>query len=307
MSLPLWIPVTLTAAVFQVFRTAMQAKLRAQLSASGAGFVRYLYALPLDILLLAGVWMFYRAAWPELSPNFVLLCLVGGLGQIIATILLIQAFGQRNFVVGTAYAKTEAAQLVVLSVFLFGVQLPGLAVAGILLAVFGVLLLSFAGTRLALNQILRASMQPVALLGVGAGLGFAVTALSLREASQLLPHEMPVLLKALLILLITNALQTLMQGGYMAWRQRRQLRECLVHWRAAAPVGILSSLGSAAWFTGFSLTHVALVRGLGQVEILLTFLVGHFYLRERVRPSEALALILIAFGVILIAAGDIYS
>lgn len=306
MTLPLWIPVTLTAAVFQVLRTAMQAKLRTRLSASGAGFVRYLYALPLDALLLAAVWAFLRTEWPGLSPTFVLLCLVGGVGQIIATILLIQAFGQRNFVVGTAYAKTEAAQLVVLSVFLFGVHLPNLAVAGILLAVFGVLLLSFAGTKLALRQILRASLQPAALLGVGAGLGFAVTALSLREASLLLPQEMPVLLKALLILLITNVLQTLMQGGYMAWRQRPQLEQCLVQWRAAAPVGVLSSLGSAAWFTGFALTHVALVRGLGQIEILLTFLVGHFYLRERVRLSESLALVLIAFGVILIAMGDIY-
>jgi len=306
LNLPLWIPVTLTAAVFQVLRTAMQAKLRSQLSASGAGFVRYLYALPLDAVLLAFAWAFFRSEWPGLSPAFVLLCLVGGLGQIIATILLIQAFGQRNFVVGTAYAKTEAAQLVVLSVFIFGVQLPTLAIAGILLAVFGVLLLSFAGTKLRLRQILRASLQPAALLGVGAGLGFAVTALSLREASLMLPHEMPALLKALLILLLANILQTLMQGGYMVWRQREQLRQCLVQWRAAAPVGVLSSLGSASWFTGFALTHVALVRGLGQIEILLTFLVGHFYLRERIRPSEALALVLITFGVVLIAMGDIY-
>lgn len=306
MSIPLWIPVTLTAAVFQVLRTAMQAKLRHRLSVSGAGFVRYLYALPLDLGLLAVAWAFCRVEWPALSPTFFLLCLLGGLGQIIATVLLIQAFGLRNFVVGTAYAKTEAAQLVMISVLIFGVQLPGLAIFGILLAVFGVLLLSLVDTQLGLRQILRASVQPAALLGIGAGLGFAVTGLSLREASLLLPDVMPALLKALLILLITNVLQTAMQGGFMAWRQRRQLRECLIAWREAAPVGILSSMGSAAWLTGFSLTHVALVRGLGQIEILFTFLIGHFYLRERIRMSEGLALILVALGVVLIALGDIY-
>ena len=66
----------------------------------------------------------------------------------------------------------------------------------------------------------------------------------------------------------------------------------------------LSALGSAGWFAGFAMTHVALVRGLGQIEILLTFLVGHFFLRERIRRGEALALVLVALGVVMIAAAD---
>jgi drug/metabolite transporter (DMT)-like permease len=302
--MPAWIPVTVAAAVIQVWRTALQARLRHELSAGGAAYVRYLYALPVDALMLALALTWLHTGLPALSPRFLLLCLGGGLSQIVATVLLITAFGLRNFVVGSAYAKTEAAQLLVMSVAVFGVRLPALAVFGILLAVAGVLMLSFTERHMRLRQLLAASMQPAALCGLGAGFCFALTALALRQASLVLPPAMPVVLKGLLALLVTNVLQTAMQGGYMAWRRRGQLRSCLQAWRRAAPVGVLSALGSAGWFTGFAMTHVALVRGLGQIEILFTFVVGHVFLRERVRRGEAVALVLVTLGVVLIAAAD---
>ena len=43
--MPLWIPISISAALFQCWRTAMQQKLR-HLSVNGAGFVRYLYGAP---------------------------------------------------------------------------------------------------------------------------------------------------------------------------------------------------------------------------------------------------------------------
>ena len=44
--MPLWIPITVAAALFQCWRTAMQQKLRHLLSVNGAGFVRFLYGAP---------------------------------------------------------------------------------------------------------------------------------------------------------------------------------------------------------------------------------------------------------------------
>ena len=50
--MPLWIPITVSAALFQCWRTAMQQKLRHLLSVNGAGFVRYLYGAPTALVLL---------------------------------------------------------------------------------------------------------------------------------------------------------------------------------------------------------------------------------------------------------------
>jgi drug/metabolite transporter (DMT)-like permease len=296
-----WIPITIGAAILQVWRTALQARLRGTLSAGAAGFVRYLYALPVDGLMLGVALVMLHAAIPPLAARLLIECLSGGIFQIFGTILLIMAFGYRNFVVGTAYAKTEAAQLVAVSVLFLGVHLPPLAIIGIMISVSGVLFLSFTGETMAPRDLLRASAQPAALCGLGAGFCFACTALLLRDAALTLPVSMPVVLKALLVLCLTNGLQTLVQGMYMAVRTPAALRSALVLWRRAAWVGVASGIGSALWFAAFALTQVALVRGLGQIEIVFTLAVGHFFLKEKFRRGEILGLVLVAGGVVLIA------
>ena len=304
MDIPAWIPITLVAAFFQAWRTALQANLRHELTASGAAFVRYFYALPLDVFMLVLALWWLSGSWPSLSVAFVLYCLAGGVAQIFGTFFLISAFGHRNYLVGTAYAKTEAVQLVLISVLVFGIALPQWAVIGAVTAMIGVLWLALPTEKFTFLGWLKISMQPAALFGLGAGLAFALTALALREASLTLGEQTPVLIKALLVLLVTNSIQVLVQGTYMLKFARRDLWQCMVVWRRALPVGLLSALGSAAWFAGFALTQVALVRGLGQIEVLFTLLFGHFYLKERFTRHEVFALFLVAVGVVMIALAD---
>ena len=51
--MPLWIPITIFAALCQNIRTTMQQKIRGVLSVDGANFVRYLYGAPLALAALA--------------------------------------------------------------------------------------------------------------------------------------------------------------------------------------------------------------------------------------------------------------
>lgn len=302
---PAWMPVTIAAALLQVWRTALQARLRGVLTPAGAGFVRYIYALPVDFLLLGLALIAFHRGVPTFGVGFVAYCLFGGIAQIFGTNLLIMAFGHRNFVVGTAYAKTEAAQLVLFSVVVLGAHIPPIAIIGIMLAVAGVLTLSLAGEIRTWRDMLRASVQPAALCGLGAGTAFAFTAILLRNATLTLSPATPVLLKALLVLALANSLQTLVQGGFMALRTPADLAKCLTMWRRAAPVGVLSAFGSGCWYIGFAMTDVALVRGFGQIEILFTIAVGHFYLKERTRRGEIVGLAMVALGVVLIATGGL--
>ncbi len=305
MELPAWIPVTIFAAAMQASRTALQANLKGVLSAGGSSFVRYLYALPVDVLLLLVVWWSLAQPAAPWAPEWVLWCLIGGVSQIFGTYFLVRAFHSRNFVVGTAYAKTEAVQLVLISVLVFGIELPPLAVVGVMVAVVGVMWLSVPAGRFTLWSWAQASAQPAALFGLAAGFGFAGTALALRAASESMDATVPVLFKAMLILLVTNSLQTLIQGAWLAVTERAEWGRVLREWRRAAPVGVLSALGSGAWFTAFSLTQVALVRGLGQIELLFTLVLGHFLLRERFAWREAAGLLVLSVGVALIALAEL--
>ena len=183
----LWIPVTVAAALLQTWRTALQQKLRDKLSVNAAGFVRYLYALPTGVLLVAGFHAAAGAALP--APNVRASCCcarLGGLLQIVGTNLLIMAFGYRSFAVGTAYAKTEAVQGAVLAFFLLHEALTPLAILGIAVGVGGVLVLSLGGRGLRARELLRATLQPAALCGLGAGAAFALTAICIKEANRAL-------------------------------------------------------------------------------------------------------------------------
>lgn len=111
------------------------------------------------------------------------------------------------------------------------------------------------------------------------------------------------MLRALLTLVATNILQTLMQGGWLAWREPEQLPLVIRSWRVSAPVGALSACGSACWFTGFALAPVALVRAVGQTEILFTLAFSRFYLRETLRRQELAGAVIVVLGVVLVLLG----
>jgi len=153
-----------------------------------------------------------------------------------------------------------------------------------------------------IGALLAATLQPAALCGLGAGFLFAVTTVFVKLATQALVGP-SLFVRALFVLAVTNTMQTLMQGAWLAWREPEQLRKAVTTWRSSALVGTLSACGSACWFTAFALTDVALVRSVGQVEIVFTLLFSRFYLRETLRPGDAAGLALVVGGVLLIVLG----
>lgn len=300
--MPIWIPVTVSAALLQCWRTAMQQKLRHLLSVNGAGFVRFLYGAPTALLLLAATLWLTGARLPAPTTWTLLWATAGGLTQILATNLLIMAFGYRNFAVGTAYSKTEAAQSAIVAFVLLHETIRPTAIVGICIGLCGVMTLSLAGRGLKPRDILAATVQPAALCGLGAGLLFAFTTVFIKLGNQSVAAP-SVVVRALFVLLLTNTLQTLMQGGWLAWREPAELRKAFTTWRSSSLVGTLSACGSACWFTAFALTEVALVRSVGQVEIVFTLLFSRFYLKETLRRGDVAGLTLVVAGVLLIVVG----
>jgi drug/metabolite transporter (DMT)-like permease len=295
-----WLPFTLLAALFQAWRTAVQQRVRSELSVNAAGLVRYLYGLPVGCLLLAGYLLWSKHSWPEIGPAFLLYAAAAGFAQIIGTNLLLMAFGYRNYVAGTAFAKTEAMQGAVLAFVLLGEALSWLTIAGIAVGVAGVMIVAAGGQRLRVSDII----QPAALCGLGAGFCFTMTSIFVKSASFNIAIT-DKLLAALIALVVVQACQTIMQGGYVWWRERDQVRRVFATWRTSGQVGLLAALGSACWFAGFVLAPVALVRAVGQVEVILTLGFSHFYLKEARKPGEVLGLLLVGSGVVIALIGGL--
>lgn len=299
---PTWVLITCVAALFQTWRTALQQRLRRQLSLNAAAVVRYLYGVPVGLLILAAYWLAFGGSFGAPTAYFLLCCAGAGLMQIFGTNLLISSFGPRGFAVGTAYSKTEAVQASVIAAIVLGEVLAPLSWAGVALSVFGVMYLSLAGRDIAPREFLRATLQPAAVRGIGAGFCFALTAIFIRKANFALAGDDP-LLKALFSVVVVNTMQTVMQGGWLLWREPAQLLAVFRSWRSSAPVGALSAGGSACWFMAFALAPVALVRAVGQVEIVFTLLFSRFFLGEAWRARDVAGALAVVAGVVLVLLG----
>lgn len=294
----IWLPATFLAALFQSWRTAVQQRVRGQLSLNAAGLVRYLYGLPIGLALLGAYLTMTGAGLPDIGRMFLPYVLAAGFAQIIGTNLLLMAFGYRNFVAGTAFSKTEAIQGAVLATVLLGEHLSFLAWMGIAIGVAGVMVVSAAGARFRLADL----VQPAALCGLGAGFGFTMTSIFVKSATFDIATTDKVL-AALTALVAVQAGQTVMQGSYVAFREPEEWPKVFATWRTSGQVGVLAALGSACWFTGFATAPVALVRAVGQIEVVFTLGFSRLYLKESMHRHDVIGLVLIGTGVATALAG----
>ena len=294
----MWLVATLVACVFQTSRTAMQQRLRGSLSTNAAGFVRYSFGVPLSLGAVA-VLALSGAPLPALNGGFLWRVIVAGVAQIVGTEMLIRSFGLRDFAIGTTYAKTETAQVAVLSAVLLGEPLAPVAWIGIAAVFAGVAVLACRGDRSRLGAVLRARGDRAMWTGMAAGAGLALASVSIRGASGALGTAHPVT-RALLTLAVMNSVQTVLNSCWLAWREPAAFRAIASVYRSSMMVGLLSVGGSAGWAIAMTLHNAAVVRTVGQLDLVLAFLAGRFVFGETRLRSEYWGSALLVGGVVAV-------
>lgn len=293
----LWAPIVLWAALAQTARNAAQRSLVAQAGTLGATLARFLYGIPFAaawVLLLHTV-PATSAPIPDFHAGYFGWLLLGALGQLAATAFLLAAMKQRNFVIGVAYSKTDALQVALFGA-LFLRELPGIAtLVAMALATAGVVMLSLPQKGAALEG--RAWTSAAAWYGLASGAGFALSAVGYRGAALQIPQTSAWLAGAWGVLL-AQALQTLLLGGWLAWRAPAMLHATVRAWRISAVAGAMGALASIGWFTAFALTTAVNVRTLGMVEVVFSYLVSRRFLREKLAPAEQGGLALVVVGLL---------
>ncbi len=295
----LWIPITLFAVVMQTVRTAGQKHLTVHLDAISVTLVRFLFGLPFAALYLAGVMIGTESALPPLNATFIGFTVLGGVAQIVATVLLIYLFSLRNFAVGTTYARTEAFLTAFIGALFFGEWISAQGWVAIIISVAGVVVLTIARSHLPNASILGRLWNRAAAIGLGSGLGFALASLSIRKASLSFGVD-NFLLTAGFTLVVMVLLQTLIMMVYVAIRSPAQFAIIARQWRVSLFVGVTSALGSIGWFTAMTLERAAYVKALGQVEFVFALAISTLFFRERTTGLELLGMLLVAGGVVIL-------
>lgn len=295
----LWIPIAVAAGLFQCLRVAVQKYLKGRLSTTGSTFTRFAFGMPAAIVYI--LFLLFALGYEPPAPGapFAAWLLTASVSQIVATFLLLYVLNFRNFPVGVAYSKTEVVQAAVFGLAFLGDPLTPWGAAAIMVATFGVMLMSLIGSEHPLRAIFIGWFERPALLGILSGALFAVSASGFRAASLSLGYPNPIV-AASYTLAFATVVQSLMMSAYIAWREREQFRRMVAAWRPSLFAGLTSMAGSACWFTAMTLQAVAYVRTVGLVELLFTFLVSALWFRERVRAVEVAGVVLIAVGIAMI-------
>ncbi|AUH63857.1 DMT family transporter [Paracoccus zhejiangensis] len=282
----LWIATTLIAALAQTGRNAAQAGLTGRIGTAGATAVRFIFGLPFAALALAIAALLNTLPAPGTAS--LAWAVMGAVAQMLATGFLLLAMQGRGFGIATALSKTEPVTLALIGAMLLAEPLGWGRIGAIATAVLGVLLVSGADWS-------RAGLRSV-FDGVMAGALFGLSAIGFRGAILALP-EGGFVLRALTILTLTLAVQTVLALVWLSLFDRKALSGIIREWRGSLAAGALGAFASLFWFTGFALTSAANVRTLALIEVPFAQLVSGRVFRQRASARQLAGMGLIVAGV----------
>ena len=286
----LWLLLTFLGAFLQNIRSFLQRRITDNLSINGSSFVRFLFAIPLAILLV----LLLLDRIPSLPWTFLGYVIAGGVAQIIGTSCLISAVVKGNFSVGTTLSKTEDAQAALFGLVVLGDAITASIALGILVSLAGVACLSWSQGSF-LSNLSRRSL----FLGLISGTGFAVAAVCFRGASLSLEFG-EFFERAALTVLVAVSLQSIIMGAYLLVREPGELARVFQNWRISSVIGCVGMLASLCWFSAMTLNSAAIVRAVGQIELLFTLLTTIWLFKERLRVVQLLGMVLIVAGIWLL-------
>ena len=292
----LWIPFTITAALGQVARNAMQRQLTGPLGTWGATNIRFLFGFPFSILFFVVVIVVSGDHFPVPTASFWPWLLLGALTQIIGTGMMLVAMNDRSFVVSTAYLKTEAIQTAIFGFVFLGDHLTLLKVVAILIATAGVVI---AALRPGVEKGFT-DLKPT-LMGLGAAASFALSAVGFRGAVIVVPG-VSFVTAASYTLVFGLFVQTLVLTVYLLVRAPDVLKKILSLWKPSMLAGFMGAFASQFWFLSFALTAAANVRTLALVEVLFAQGVSYYSFKQPLSARELSGIVLIVVGVALLVA-----
>ena len=293
----LWVPLTLVAGAAQVVRNGLQSNLTAKIGTLGATQVRFIFGLPFAVVFLVAALVIEGAGLPSVGYTALGWTLLGAIGQIGGTALMLVVMDRRAFGVAYAYIKTEPVIVALLGVALLGDQLPLFAWLAVILVTAGVLIASVKPGEF--GQLLGETRM--ILTGVMAGALFGLSAIAFRGATGALTQG-DFVIRSLTVLVLAMTIQSLLLGIWLALRDRAAFAGSLREWRGSLGAGLTGALSSAFWFAAFSLTAAANVRTLGLVELPMVALMSGRLTGKAMARHELVGMGIILAGVALLLA-----
>ena len=300
--LEFWIPITVAAAFLQNMRSALQKHLKGRLTTLGAAYVRFSHSWPFSVFYVWALYYWGDMALPNPNGMFLLYSILGGISQIIFTVLLLWLFSFHNFTVGTTFSKTEIIQVALLGFLILGDTLTLGAGIAIFVAVAGVMVMSAAQSKITVLTLLSSLTEKPTLIGLACGAFLGISVVFFRGSALALGYD-GIVMAAAFTLAVSVVIQTTIMGIYIAIKEPKTFLDICVHWRWTVATGLAGTLTSIGWFTAFTMQNGAYVRALGQIELVFTFIASVFFFREKTNKGEITGILLVITAILILILG----
>ena len=291
-----WVITSLLAGSFQTIRNATSKSLARKLSSESVTFVRFAYAIPFTIIYLFGLWVL-QISFGEFNLKVLAFAVLAALAQATANFLMVKLFAYKNFAVSINFIKSDNLFAAIFGITLFAEFLNPLGWLAVLLSVSGLLLVNYKKTEFKnLHSIFDKSL----FLGLTSGCLFALSSFFVKFANVSYLGG-SILANSAMTLIFVLVIQSLLLGFYIFKFKSSEIMVIIKHWKSDFAIGTTSSLASIFWFLSFSLAPVALVRTVGQIEMVLTMFITHKHFKEKLRVNEYLGICLTLLGIIFLA------
>jgi drug/metabolite transporter (DMT)-like permease len=265
----------------------------------GASAIRFIYAVPFVWAWLLILSSFSDQHLPKPEPEFVIWATIGGVTQILFTVLLIKLFSYKNFLVGVAFSKLEVLLVALMEAAFLSVAISAQFGIAIFIGIVSVILLSLRTNKFSWKE-LRLSLQSMStIIGLLAATALATSVISFRMAINSF-DESDFLVRASVTAAIVIVGQALGLVWYLYFFRRSELKAALVLWRPGIAAGLFGSIATITWFIAFALHRAAPVRAIGQSELLFALAFTVLVFHQRVTKIELFGVLLLLGSIFLV-------
>ena len=292
-----WIVTSVLGAFFQNARSSIQKKLNTEMSLMASTYVRFAFSLPiLFVIFLTYFGNFNYFIISVQDSNFITYVILASVLQISFTLLFLYLLKFTNFLVGTALSKTEVIQIAFFEFIILKDYLNFYALLGIMISTIGVIIFSTKD----LKNIINSFFSKSTVVGLLCGTLLALSVVFYRGSMEFLEFTNKNFDRALLTLFAATIIQTSLITFYLLLFEICEFKKIKSNIKLSSLAGFFGFSATISWFYSFSLVQAALVRAVGQIELLFSYISSRFMFKEKIRYIEIFGIIIFIFGLILV-------
>jgi drug/metabolite transporter (DMT)-like permease len=306
MGLELWVVLAIAAALAQTTRNAVAQSLAARISPALNSWSRFAFCLPFAALACA-VRLATTGA-PELPASFFGYCGVTAASQLLGNVALIAAFRAGSFGEAIVFHKLEVILTAIAGALFFAEHPSGLGLTGIFVCGVGVIVINLARESDGDRWLRAFQLGRAGRLALLCAVLLVIASFALKEANRIVADANAAIAVGsfdapVQTLFHTTWMEVALLSIWIGWREPHAFLAVRSHWRRMLLIGSMGFTASIGWFWAFSLSLVAYVKAVGQIEVLLAVALGIRLLGERtlIRQLPGVALVLGGIALVLLS------